>query len=902
MKRFFIGILLLVLLCTPARPAYAQGGQLSGVVRDSSKAVLLEATVAVMTAQRAVVATTKTDQSGRFTIPNLPDGQYLVIVKYTGFAERQLAVTMPSPALDVVMDVAIQGDAVTVTANPGAVSELGRTTQPVNLISAEEVFLRSKTVVAQVVEGEVGAHVQRTSPGMAGIFVRGFTGNKVNIFVDGVRFSNGAQRGGVNTFLDLIDPTALEGVEVLRGPSSAQYGSDALGGSVQFLTRSPFLSTNGRPDWSGGLSTGGETGHYGGFGQAWLGYSRERFGIMGSAAYRQVGNYRPGGDNDSHAAVTRFFGLDSEPFYGTRMPSTGFKQMSDQVRVNWLPNNKWLVVGNYIRTRQDDANRWDQILGGDGNLISELNDLQLDLAYVRFEGLQPAKWIDHFSLTYSFNTQREERVNQGGNGNPNATIGHEPERTTVNGVQATARKTIWGQEILFGGDMYFEGLTSVAFDVNPTTGAESPRRPRVPSGATYNQGGIYAQTTYDVGDTVAITGALRYGYNSYRASAADAPIVNGAPLWPDDSLRTQNVTFRLGAAYQATSALSFAAAISTGYRAPHMTDLGTLGLTGSGFEVAAPDVTGLNGQIGSTADGSAVSTGRPVEQVKAESSLNFDGSVRYRNQRVRVAFGGFVNNLDGNIQKVALILPQGAVGTVIGGQPITSQNANGAVFNDLTTVPILVRANFDNARVWGLEFEGELNITDALMVGGNYTYLRAKDLDTGLPPNIEGGTPAPGGTAWVRFQPKSSNWWVEPYVKFAGDQDNLSSLDLGDRRTGANRTRTNIRNFFNNGARARGWTSPGPDGVFGTADDFLIATGETLIQIQDRVLGVGVNGAPMLTSVLGYNAFGVRFGIRFGPHTFLLDAENLTDENYRGISWGMDAPGRGVSVRYMYSF
>ena len=78
---------------------------------------------------------------------------------------------------------------------------------------------------------------------MAGIFVRGLTGNKVNVFVDGVRYSNGAQRGGVNTFLDLIDPSTLEGIEVLRGTSSAQYGSDALGGSVQFLTQVPTLSS-----------------------------------------------------------------------------------------------------------------------------------------------------------------------------------------------------------------------------------------------------------------------------------------------------------------------------------------------------------------------------------------------------------------------------------------------------------------------------------------------------------------------------------------------------------------------------------------------------------------------------------------------------------------------------------
>ena len=96
---------------------------------------------------------------------------------------------------------------------------------------------------------------------MAGVFVRGLTGNKVNVFVDGIRYSNGAQRGGVNTFLDLIEPGMLEGIEILRGPSSAQYGSDALGGSVQFLTRIPSLSATGRARWGGSLALSGGTGH-----------------------------------------------------------------------------------------------------------------------------------------------------------------------------------------------------------------------------------------------------------------------------------------------------------------------------------------------------------------------------------------------------------------------------------------------------------------------------------------------------------------------------------------------------------------------------------------------------------------------------------------------------------------
>ncbi len=310
-------------------------------------------------------------------------------------------------------------------------------------------------------------------------------------------------------------------------------------------------------------------------------------------------------------------------------------------------------------------------------------------------------------------------------------------------------------------------------------------RPRVPDGATYRQGGIFVQTDVDANSRLALTGAVRAGFNRYTAKQSDAPVVSGRPLWPDDELSTSGVTFRAGASFAAAPSLVVTGSVSSGYRAPHMTDLGTLGLTGSGFEVAAPDVAGLNGQIGSTADAAAVSTGRPVEQVDPETSINWEGGARFHSSRVRASAGAFVNTIDGNIQKQALILPAGAVGTLLGGQPITSQNANGAVFVSLSTLPVLVRANFDHARVWGFEFEGDVTVNRQIVAGGTFTYLEAEDTNTNLPPNIEGGTPAPGGIVWVRFAPSGGRWWVQPYSLFAGTQSRLSSLDAGDRRTGA---------------------------------------------------------------------------------------------------------------------
>jgi len=893
------------LLSSPGAAELYAAGEITGTAKDKSGGALVGAQVNVLSPQRAAVANTITDKDGKFTVTGLADGQYLVVVKYPGLVDRQVTAKVGAGAvpLEIVLDVAALGEDVTVTANPGGIGDLNRLTQPVNVISEDDILIRARTIVAQAVEGETGVNLQRTSPGMAGIFVRGLTGNKVNVFVDGVRYSNGAQRGGVNTFLDLIDPSTLGGLEVLRGTASAQYGSDALGGSVQFLSRVPEFSVSGEPKWSGNVTAGGEAGgHPGGFGTLGFGFGTKRFAMIGSASLRQVGEYRPGGTDDSHASVTRFFGLPSSDFYGDRMFETGFEQKAQQFRMSGMAKDNLLVTFNYVRTRQDTANRWDQTLGGDGNLIAELNDLQLDLAYLRVEKLQ-AGWFDNASFTYSFNTQREERVNQGGNGNPTASIAHEPERTNVHGVQMNLTKQVSPkQSWLFGGDAYFESSHSQSFDVNATTLVQTVRRPRVPDLATYVQSGVFAQLNIQPTDRLSMIAAARAGFYSYESKQVYAPVVNNRPLWPDDSLNDASLTFRLGAAFRATNDLTLTAAISSGYRAPHMTDLGTLGLTGSGFEVAAPDIAGQNGFVGSTADATAVSTGKPVEQLEAETNVNFDLGARYKTDRVNVQVNAFVNNIDGNIQKQTLILPQGAVGTFLGTEAITSQNANGAVFVAPSTSPVLVRANFDEARIWGIEWTGDFKVAKDMTLGSTYTYIRARDLTTDLSPNIEGGTPAPFGTVWFRYAKTGQNWWAEPYVMFAQEQTHLSSLDLGDRRTGATRTRGQIQNFFRQGARVRGWINAGPDGTFGNSDDFLIATNETLAQIQDRVLGVGVNSKPLWTAVPAYGIAGVRFGVRFGPHSIVFDASNLGDKNYRGISWGMDGPGRMLAVRYHVAF
>ncbi|MBI3651305.1 MAG: TonB-dependent receptor [Acidobacteria bacterium] len=893
---------LVLLTLSFASVSWAFDGTVTGVVKDPSGAVVAEATVALLTAQQTSVAATKTDAQGRFHFADIPAGNYLLLVSGRGFADQREAINtrLSSAAIAVTLEPRLDAEQVSITANLGSVEDIDNLTQQVNVINEEVIAERAKSVTAQIANEEVGVYLQRTSPTISGIFVRGLTGNKVSVFVDGVRYSTSAMRGGINTFFNLLDASNLQAAEILRGPNSAQYGSDALGGSVQLLTRVPALAADGTLRETRLSAFYNSSDH--GFGSSLAtSYGTKHFALLTNLTAHRANPLRGGGGIDSRNAVTRFFGLPSKIVIGDRLPDTGFTQYGGMLKLNYSPTVKHQFIASYLRGQQDGGKRYDQLIGGDGNLIADLRNLMNDLFYARYNRLGVGIF-DTFSATYSFNKQREERVNQGGNGNPNASINHEYESTKAHGLQAHLGKQLGAKNsLLLGGDYYFETIAAPSFGVNPTTHVTSIRRGRVPDGANYKQGGIYVQEVFDaLANKLRLVGNLRYSRAAYQSRAANSPLLNGKPLWPDDAINFDAVTFRFGVIVTPIKGLSFLANLARGYRTPHITDLGTLGLTGDGFEVAAPEVAGLGGTVGSTADSRAVSSGRPVQQLQPESSLNYEVGVRYRHQRFDSDFAFFINDINDNIQKQALILPQGAVGIKLGDQTITAQLPNGTVFVPVAVAtPVLVRANFDKARLYGFEHKLDVGLTSALSASTVFTYIHAEDKTTHLPPNIEGGTPAPDFYLKLRYAPTGSKFWLEPYLHAAAKQDRLSTLDLGDRRTGAARTRGSIQSFFRNGARVRGLIEAGADGVFGTADDQLKATGETLMQVQDRVLGAGVNSSFLFTQLPGYVTINLRGGFKFAErHEVMIEFENIGDKNYRGISWGVDAPGRGVFVRY----
>ncbi|HLM55864.1 MAG TPA: TonB-dependent receptor [Pyrinomonadaceae bacterium] len=898
------GVMLLGARAVPAQQGATRGG-VTGTVRDLAGAAVGDADVSLVNAQQLQLGVTRTDAEGRFRFEGVAPGSYVLMVTRADFSRRREPVRVSAGALsevNVVLEVNQLKEDVTVTAETGLAEDKDRVPQQINVIPEEAIRQRATAVLAQVADEEVGVSLQRTSPTIGAVLVRGLT--EVGVYVDGVRFTQSTQRGGINTFFNLNEPTSLRSVEVQRGPNTAQYGSDGLGGTVQLVSRSPEFGFD-PPQVHGEFSTMFSSADLSHGTNALVSYGTKRFGVLGTAVVRRASTLRTGHGLDSHAAVTRFLGLPSTVIGETRLPDTAFTQYGGTLQLAYAPTEDQQLAFRYQRSQQDGGKRYDQLLGGDGNLIADLRNLMLDFGYLRYFK-QGAGFFDNFSGTVSYNSQREERVNQGGQGNPLAGITHDKERTSSVGFgfyfdkQFTPRNTF-----LFGGDIYRDGVDAPSYTFEPSTGAVNITRPRVPHGSRQILAGLYVQDAFEaVPGRLRLSGALRYNVGSYRSRASNSPLVGGRPLWPDDSLRVADFSGRIGAVGTLTKGLNVAFNYSRGFRAPNITNLGSVGLVGVGFQVATADVTGLGATVGSTADESAVTTDVEVAPLSSEASNNYDFSLRFRRGRFDTEAVVFVIDYADTIVRQTLILPPGAVGLRLGSQTIERQNANGAVFVPLSPSPVLVQANFGDTRLKGFEYEIDLRLTESLDFGGNYSFVHAADRETGLPPNLGGGgIPPQMGFLRLRFRPARSRYWVEAYSTLAGRQDRLSTLDLADRRTGALRSRTNIQNFFRRGACVRGLTTPGTTGQCGSAGGRLIATGETLQQVQNRVLGVGVESAPLYSAIPGYGLLGLRGGFRFNESQELtLDFENIADKNYRAPGWGVDGPGRSITARYRYKF
>jgi hemoglobin/transferrin/lactoferrin receptor protein len=893
---FLFSLVLFFPFALRAQSARAGAGTLAGSVLDQRGAGVAGAFVRLKGSGTAIERVAKTGPDGRYGFDALGLGTYTLTAEAQGFAAGAVTVNVAGESVnaDITLGIVTLAEEVTVTAARGETLTALTAPENVSVVGEQQIRERRALVLPQLLEGEPGVAVQQSTASQGSPYVRGLTGQQVVNLIDGVRFNNSTFRPGPNQYTALIEPADVGRIEIVRGPNAAQYGSDALGGTVNILTAQPAAFTD-KMRWQGGADLFFGSADFSSGGSAFATAATRRASFIFGGAAREAQDLRAGRGLDSRAAVNRFLGLDSRVL-GQRLQDTKFQQYAGFGKFIYTPSLTSLLTFNYMHTDQRSVGRYDQLNGGNGNLLNRFSPQTLDFFYTRYEKGNVG-FLDSLSATFSFNGQQDGREYQGGFGDPRAIITKERNRTNAFGYGLQGATRIGArQSLVFGAEAYDEYVRASSTETNPLTGLSKSVRARFPNGARYTSLGAFAQDSVEViRERLRLIGGFRYSLFNYRQSAARNPFqAGGVPDVTDERIRFDDVSFNVGASVRATNWLAFNAIVSRGFRAPNISDFGSIGLTSLGFEITPQ---------------AANATGATFDQLGPEIAFNYEAGAKIKTQRWEASVKFFDSEINGLIERESLVLPAGAVGRTVAGQLIIRQNEAGEVFTNLSTRPVQVRLNTEPVRLRGFEAGLRGRLSNSLSLTANTAYVRNNIKGEDGPAEFEGFTPPFNSFIALRYEPLGRKFWVEGYSLLAYKQARYSAEDFQEQRTGAARSREDIAAFFNNGAVARGLVRPGAGGVLR-----LVQTGETLSEVQNRVLPIGATingvtvlnddtGVPLYLKTAGFATLNVRAGYRFNErHALIFGLENLLDKNYRINGSGIDSPGINATLRYSFRF
>ena len=852
----------------------ANSGRVTGVVRDAQGGGIGGASVDVICGD--VRRQAKTSPSGEFAEANLPAGRCSVTARSEAFEPETVSVDsrQERPAA-LVLQIRRFAAEVVVTPSRGTDEPAFRAPEALSVTSRRDIDTRPYTLMPQVLREEPGIMLQQTTSAQISPIIRGFTGQSNVYLVDGVRFNVGQWRSGPTQYVAWIDGGPVDTIEVVRGGGSVQYGSDALGGTIQFLT-TPTLFSPRAARVSGNVELSGASAAESVSGQGDLGFQSRGSQVRLGATRVHAGNLRGGDGLDSHSALTRFLGLPSSDVY-SRMPATDYDQSGLYGVANISAGPSATMRALYLHENQEGASRYDRVLGGEGLYRSGFDPQTLDFAMLRYARADLGM-LDGVSATFSINRQADGRFEQA---RPGARLDRQQGVTKAFGYQVQVNRDFGArQRFAAGSELYDESIDATRQLVDPTVTTAS--RPDIPSGTAYRSFGVFAQHSFDViPDRFMVKGGLRY--STFRFSTTADPVLGVI----DEEVTANAPTFQIAAVVALAEGVNLTGSVNRAFRAANAADFGSIGLSGGGgFEIAPSTAASLNAIVGSTGAAGAVSTGERVTQLSPEVVYQYEVGLKASRGRFSGALNGFDLELYDFIQRRALVFEPSIVGTTISGFTVVRTDATNLAYIAQDVRPIATRVNVDRARIRGFDVEGELRLSSSWTANGYFSLANGRIL------NGEYIRRMPPGMGGAKLRWNRERYWAEGVLTFAAEQTRFNSGDLSDARIGAVRTRASIATFFNGTAVDMGLVNNG----------ILLSTGETLAQVQNRVLGTA-NSAPLFTSHAGYAVLGLRAGMRLTPSFDVsVFGENLGDVNYRIYGSGLDAPGANLQVRARYRF
>jgi hemoglobin/transferrin/lactoferrin receptor protein len=457
--------------------------------------------------------------------------------------------------------------------------------QQIKVLSAKEIRLANAQSMADLISGSGDVFVQKSQMGGGSPVIRGFEASRILIVVDGIRMNNLIYRSGHLQNVITVDNTALDRLEVLFGPSSTVYGSDALGGVIHMYTVKPAFALidsviNCKVNaFSRYGSVNNEfTNHID------LNLGRKNFASFTSITYSVFGDLR-GGEKinpfydkpfgERPAYVERINGVDSlvknEDLYNQVF--SGFSQVDLLQKFSYRKSSKFRHDVNLQYSNSSDIPRYDRLTDPDGDKLRYAEwfygpQKRMLVAY-NFQSVQETGFFQSMNANVSYQDIAESRHTRKFE---NDGLEHRNEKVRVFGSVIDFRKSIYGNNLRYGLDFQYNTLTSTANKENLSTGAVSALDTRYPDGDNSMTGiSAYLSHSIHLNDKYLFTDGFRLGYSSLYSTFLDTVFFD----FPYSSVRQDNFVYSgsLGLIHTPTDDWKLSLLLSTGFRTPNVDDL-----------------------------------------------------------------------------------------------------------------------------------------------------------------------------------------------------------------------------------------------------------------------------------------------------------------------------------------
>ena len=572
--------------------------------------------------------------------------------------------------------------------------------------------------VPEVFADDPTVMVQKTGHGQGSPFIRGFTGFRTLLLIDGIRLNNSTFRDGPNQYWNTVDTWSIGRFEIVRGPASVLYGSDAVGGTVNAIPRGRETFPDGF-NWSRRIVTRFSSAERSAIARLELeGNVGQRLGFMLGTTFKDFGDLEGGRDVG-------------------RQHKTGYDERDCDLRLEYrLSENASLIFGHQ-RVTIDDAWRTHKTRYGiawHGTTVGDEKRRDLDqareLTYLRYRADGLDGFVQSIETTLSYHVQEEDRFRirrDDRSDRQGVTV-----RTLGLATQLTSQSPVG--LLTYGIEYYRDSVDSFKKSHNADGSfAGFDIQGPVADVATYDLLGIYIQDEFPILPRLDATVGLRYTY-----ARADADRVKDPDTGDRISLRDSwdNVVGSARLAYRASDHWNLFAGCAQGFRAPNLSDLTRLDSARSG-EVETPS---------------------PGLDPETFCSLEIGAKARYERWSTRLAW--FYTR----IRDMIVRYPTGR--TIDGDAEVQKANVG-----DGFVTGIEARADY------GLTRAVTLFAALAWQWGEVDTFPTSAQVKDREPMSR-----IPPLTALVgaRWQPPGKRYWVETVVRMADDQTHLSTRDKAD--------------------------------------------------------------------------------------------------------------------------